>query len=64
MRYVDLYPEVDLELVGEGSRLAPRLLCRADCPAALQAVRLRVEGAEAVSLSNSDFVARGRGKVR
>jgi hypothetical protein len=48
VRYVNLYPGVDLELSGEHGRLAPRLtaLTGAD----LSAVRLRVEGSDAVAV--------------
>ncbi|MCS7227071.1 MAG: SBBP repeat-containing protein, partial [Gloeomargarita sp. SKYB31] len=48
VRYRDLYPGIDLELVGEGGHLMPRIVARAG--ANLSAVRLRVEGAEAVEL--------------
>jgi hypothetical protein len=50
VRYVDLYPGVDLEVTGDGGRWAWQLVCRADCQSALQRVRLRVEGADALSL--------------
>ena len=49
VRYVDLYPGLDLEITGEGGRLAWRLVCRADCASILQQTRLRVEGSEAVT---------------
>ncbi|MEW5989101.1 MAG: SBBP repeat-containing protein [Chloroflexota bacterium] len=41
VRYVDLYPGLNLEMAAEGWQL----VCRANCEAALQSVRLRVEGA-------------------
>lgn len=47
VRYVDLYPGIDLELSGAQGRLAARLVARPG--ADLGAVRLRVEGAEAVT---------------
>jgi hypothetical protein len=46
VRYVDLYPGIDLELTGAQRRLLPRLATRPG--ADLSAVRLRVEGATAV----------------
>jgi len=46
VRYVDLYPGIDLELTGEQGQLVPRL--SAAPGADLSAVRLRVEGADAV----------------
>ena len=48
---MDLYPGVDLELTGEGGRIVPRLVCRANCQFALRDVRLKVEGADAVELA-------------
>ncbi|MCB0256851.1 MAG: SBBP repeat-containing protein [Anaerolineae bacterium] len=48
VRYVDLYPGVDLELTGEDGQLALRLAARTD--ADLSAVRLRVGGADAVTV--------------
>jgi hypothetical protein len=48
VRYVGLYPGVDLELRGENGQVVPRLVARPG--ADLRAVRLRVEGAEEVAL--------------
>jgi len=48
VRYVDLYPGVDLELRGENGQVVPRLVAHPG--ADLSAVRLRVEGAEEVAL--------------
>ena len=48
VRYVDLYPGVDLELSGEHGQMVPKLAARPG--ADLAAVRLRVEGADAVSV--------------
>jgi hypothetical protein len=48
VRYVDLYPGVDLELTGENGQVVPRLVVHPG--ADLSAVRLRVEGAEEVAL--------------
>jgi hypothetical protein len=51
VRYVDLYPGIDLELTHQDGRLAPRLVARPG--ADLSAVQLRVEGADAVSLEGA-----------
>ena len=48
VRYVDLYPGVDLELTSEGGQMVQRLAARPG--ADLSAVRLRVEGADAVAV--------------
>jgi len=48
VRYVDLYPGIDLELTGEQGGLAPRLATRPG--ADLSVVRLRLEGAGAVAV--------------
>ena len=48
VRYVGLYPGVDLELRGENGQVVPRLVAHPG--ADLSAVRLRVEGAEEVAL--------------
>jgi hypothetical protein len=48
VRYVGLYPGVDLELTGENGQVVPRLVAHPG--ADLSAVRLRVEGAEEVAL--------------
>jgi hypothetical protein len=47
VRYRDLYPGIDLEITGEGGHLVQRLVTRPG--ANLSAVRLRVEGADAVT---------------
>jgi|GEM_PF-2171500 len=59
VRYVDLYPGVDLELTGENGQVVPRLVAHPG--ADLSAVRLRVEGAEEVALLPSPDVGRGAG---
>jgi uncharacterized repeat protein (TIGR01451 family) len=52
VRYIDLYPGVDLEVTGENGRLAQRLVVRDPAgQAGGGEVRLRVEGAETVSLA-------------
>ena len=48
VRYVDLYPGVDLEVTSEGGRMVQRLAARPG--ADLAAVQLRVEGADAVAV--------------
>lgn len=49
VRYVDLYPGVDLEIVGRGKSWIWRLACEAGDAFALRDVRLRIEGADAVT---------------
>jgi len=56
VRYKDLYPGIDLEITSEGGQMVQRVVARPG--ANLNAVRLRVEGADAVSLLPSP---RGRG---
>lgn len=48
VRYVDLYPGIDLEVIGLNGQLAPRLVVRK--PSSLQDVRLQVEGADDLTL--------------
>ncbi|MFB0536484.1 MAG: SBBP repeat-containing protein [Anaerolineae bacterium] len=50
LRYVDLYPGMDLEVTGDGGRWAWQLACRSNCQFDLQKVALRVEGVEALGL--------------
>ncbi|HEX2173643.1 MAG TPA: SBBP repeat-containing protein, partial [Dehalococcoidia bacterium] len=52
VRYVDLFPGVDLELTGQADRLTQRFIVRdADAgPEALRSTRLRVDGADGLSL--------------
>jgi hypothetical protein len=52
VRYKDLYPGIDLEITGENGRLVQRLVARPG--ADLSAVRLRVEGADAVELAGGE----------
>lgn len=54
VRFVDLYPGIDLELSGQGGQLAPKLVVRD--AAALGQVRMRVEGADAVSAMGGQMV--------
>jgi hypothetical protein len=49
VRYVNLYPGVDLEFRGEAGQVVPRLVAHPG--ADLSVVRLRVEGADAVALT-------------
>ena len=54
VRYRDLYPGVDLILTGEKARgFVWRMACQGPCDQALGQVRLRVEGAESMSLDES-----------
>jgi hypothetical protein len=51
VRYVDLYPGLDLELDAAVHGVAGRLVCHAvNCQAALAAVQLEVEGADSLAL--------------
>jgi len=52
VRYVDLYPGIDLEVTTEAGRWAWQVVCRANCQSALQNARLRVEGAESIDIGN------------
>lgn len=56
VRYVGLYPGIDLEIAGESSRLVPRLVAHPG--ADLNVVHLRIEGADGIAFSGSD---EGRG---
>lgn len=47
VRYKDLYPGIDLEITGEKGQLVERLVARSDSD--LSSVRMRVEGADAIS---------------
>jgi len=48
VRYVDLYPGIDLEMSGAGGQWQPRIIAHPG--ADLSTVRLRVEGADALAL--------------
>jgi len=60
VRYVDLYPKVDMVVSSTGGDWAWRLVCkdRGGCQAALDRVRLNVDGADALSVE----IPRGRGR--
>jgi len=58
VRYKDLYPDIDLEITSENSRMVQRLVAKPG--ADLNAVRLRVEGVDAIDLLPSP-AASGRG---
>ncbi len=51
VRYLDLYPGVDLEVTSVDGQLAPRLL--ADTDADLRQVRLQIDGADDVSIDDT-----------
>jgi len=54
VRYRNLYPGVDLEVRAEGGHWHWRAVCQTDdCSAALQNVRLRVEGADALAVEGN-----------
>ena len=61
VRYVDLYPGIDLELTNEDGRMAQRLAAQPG--ADLAAVQLRVEGADAVAV-DGDALAPEHGRRR
>jgi hypothetical protein len=52
VRYVDLYPGVDLEVRGDRGRWAWQLAYKSDCQFDLQKVALRVEGADSLTLES------------
>ena len=51
VRYVELYPGIDLEITGQDGQLTPRLVVRE--PASLPNVSLRVEGADALAVEGN-----------
>ncbi|MCA9926020.1 MAG: SBBP repeat-containing protein [Anaerolineales bacterium] len=52
IRYVDLYPGIDLELVADSTgQFAPRIRCHTNCQAGLSAVQLQIDGADTVKLT-------------
>ena len=53
VRYTDLYPGIDLEVTSKNGRLVERIVARSGAP--LNAVRLRVEGADMLAL-NGDML--------
>jgi hypothetical protein len=55
VRYVELYPGIDLELAGENGRFTPRLICRDDCREGLPLVALQIEGAEAIGVEEGQL---------
>ncbi len=59
VRYVDLYPGLDLEVSGEGGRVRQRLVVREG--AALDRGRLPLEGAESPALDSGLLCAPGPG---
>lgn len=52
VRYVDLYPGIDLEFSGEGGQLQPRLVVRDRV--SLNRVQLSIEGSEHINLVETD----------
>jgi hypothetical protein len=54
VRYLDLYPGIDLELTGANGQIVPRLVAQPG--AHLDAVRLRVQGADAVTVEGAGAV--------
>ncbi len=56
VRYIDLYPGIDFEVVGETNQLLTRLVCQGNCLSALQQVRLQVVGAETLQLNEGHLI--------
>ncbi len=54
VRYVDLYPGLDLVLAGKQGQLAPKVVARD--PAALGQVKLRVEGADGMNVADGQML--------
>jgi hypothetical protein len=54
VRYEGLYPGVNMHITSEGDHWVWRLVCiEVKCPSAFQGIRLRVEGADAVTLDSN-----------
>lgn len=61
LRYTDLYPGIDLEITGEKGQMVERVVARAN--ADLNAVRLRVDGADKIALEGERLImSSGAGK--
>ena len=60
VRYLALYPGIDLEVTGEDGRLAPRVIAAAG--ADLSALQLRVEGAEEAAIEGAMLRLRAAGR--
>lgn len=57
VRYVELYPGVDLEISGKAGQLVLRLVCHERArQSALQQVRLQIDGAESLQLAESQVI--------
>jgi hypothetical protein len=56
VRYLDLYPGVDLEVASEDGQLLLRLICNSDCASVLPAVRLRIEGGSELDVGKDVFL--------
>lgn len=56
VRYLELYPGIDLEITNGTGLLLPRFVCHANCLSALQGVHLQVEGAEASQLMDGQLI--------
>ncbi len=50
VRYVDLYPGIDLEVTNKSEHWAWRLVCKTGCQSVLRRVRLQVAGADGLAL--------------
>lgn len=49
IRYHDLYPGIDLEVVGENHFISFHIVCRQNCDHALKSVKMQVNGADILS---------------
>ncbi|MCB0257670.1 MAG: SBBP repeat-containing protein, partial [Anaerolineae bacterium] len=52
VRYMNLFPGVDLELSGQDSNLAWQWICGTNCQAGMENMQLRVEGADTVQVQD------------
>lgn len=55
VRYVDLYPHLDLVLASRNGRFHPYFVCKPGCEAALAQVRLHVAGATGVTVQGEQL---------
>jgi hypothetical protein len=54
VRYIDLYPGIDLIVTGLNGQLFPSLICNLPCSDVLARVRIQVEGSKTARLSHSE----------
>jgi len=64
VRYLDIYPGMDLEVTSEGGRWVWRLLCGSDCHSDSRHVQLKVDDANGVTLAEiKDAIGRPSARV-